>query len=381
MSRKPADRPASSLADRWRDRYTALLADPGFQRWASGFPLTRPMARQRTRALFDLCAGFVYSQVLFACVRLGVFPILADGPLDIEDLARRVDLSAEATHRLVDAAVSLRLLTRRNGKRVALGALGAALAGNPGVAAMIEHHAILYADLKDPVQLLKGDHHGTGLAGYWPYAQEGAPAALPPDKVAEYSTLMTLSQPFIAEEVLSAYPMAKHRCLLDVGGGEGAFLMAAADSNPNLSLMLFDLPAVAERARARLAAAGLEDRARTVGGSFLSDPLPAGADIVSLVRVVHDHNDAEVLTLLRKVKEILPARGTLLIAEPMSDTPGAEPAGDAYFGFYLLAMGRGRPRSPGRLSELLEQAGFSRSRLLKTSRPLLTRVMIAQPQD
>ena len=381
MSRKPADRPASSLADRWRDRYTALLADPGFQRWASGFPLTRPMARRRTRALFDLCAGFVYSQVLFACVRLGVFPILADGPLGIEDLARRIDLTAEATHRLVDAAVSLRLLTRRNGKRVALGALGAALAGNPGVAAMIEHHAILYADLKDPVQLLKGDHHGTGLAGYWPYAQEGAPAALPPDKVAEYSTLMTLSQPFIAEEVLSAYPIAKHRCLLDVGGGEGAFLMAAADSNPNLSLMLFDLPAVAERARARLAAAGLEDRARTVGGSFLSDPLPAGADIVSLVRVVHDHNDAEVLTLLRKVKEILPARGTLLIAEPMSDTPGAEPAGDAYFGFYLLAMGRGRPRSPGRLSELLEQAGFSRSRLLKTSRPLLTRVMIAQPQD
>jgi demethylspheroidene O-methyltransferase len=174
--------------------------------------------------------------------------------------------------------------------------------------------------------------------------------------------------------------MSRHRCLLDVGGGEGAFLMAAAERNPDLSLMLFDLPAVAERARARLAAAGLESRARTVGGSFITDPLPSGADIVSLVRVVHDHNDAEVLTLLRKIREILPPRGTLLIAEPMSDTPGAEPAGDAYFGFYLLAMGRGRPRSPAALSELLKQAGFSRSRLLRTRRPLLTRVMIAHPQ-
>ncbi|MFO1090923.1 MAG: methyltransferase [Hyphomicrobiales bacterium] len=379
MSRKTPERGGNSLADLWRDRYTALLADAGFQRWASGFPLTRPMARRRTRALFDICAGFVYSQVLFACVRLNVFEILSDGPLTVDELGRKLDLSDDSTRCLVDAAVSLKLLSRRDRDRVSLGPLGAALVGNPGVAAMIEHHAILYADLKDPVQLLRADHPDTGLANYWSYAKTDRPSALAAERVAEYSTLMTLSQPFIAEEVLAAYPLSRHRCLLDVGGGEGAFLMAAAERNPALSLMLFDLPAVAERARARLAAAGLETRARTVGGSFLTDPLPAGADIVSLVRVVHDHDDADVLTLLRKVREVLPKRGTLLIAEPMSDTPGAEPAGDAYFGFYLLAMGKGRPRSPAVLADFLAQAGFGKPRLLTTHRPLLTRVMIAHP--
>jgi demethylspheroidene O-methyltransferase len=30
----------------------------------------------------------------------------------------------------------------------------------------------------------------------------------------------------------------------------------------------------------------------------------------------------------------------------MSETPGAEPVGDAYFGLYLLAMGSGRTRPP-----------------------------------
>ena len=65
------------------------------------------------------------------------------------------------------------------------------------------------------------------------------------------------SQPLFAQEVLNSYPIHQHRCLLDVGGGEGVFLAAAATRAPALRLMLFDLPAVAERARARLADAGL----------------------------------------------------------------------------------------------------------------------------
>jgi demethylspheroidene O-methyltransferase len=67
------------------------------------------------------------------------------------------------------------------------------------------------------------------------------------------------------------------------------------------------------------------------------------------VRVVHDHDDERVLALLRAVRAALPPGGTLLLAEPMAGTPGAQAMGDAYFGFYLLAMGSGRPRTPQRL--------------------------------
>jgi demethylspheroidene O-methyltransferase len=117
------------------------------------------------------------------------------------------------------------------------------------------------------------------------------------------------------------------------------------------------------------------------GGDFTADPLPEGADLVSLVRVLHDHDDAVVLALLRRVRAVLPKGGRLLIAEPMSATAGAEPAGDAYFGFYLLAMGRGRPRRPDELQALLAEAGFSGARLLPTHTPLLTRVMVADAGD
>jgi demethylspheroidene O-methyltransferase len=58
---------------RLRSLRNRLLASPGFQRWAAAFPLTRPVARRHTRELFDLVAGFVYSQVLAACVALDLF--------------------------------------------------------------------------------------------------------------------------------------------------------------------------------------------------------------------------------------------------------------------------------------------------------------------
>jgi len=157
------------------------------------------------------------------------------------------------------------------------------------------------------------------------------PTELAEEEVASYSALMTASQPLIAQEVLDSYPIHRHRCLLDVGGGEGVFLAAAATRAPALRLMLFDLPAVVERARARLADAGLLERASIYGGNFLTNPLPEGADVISLVRIVHDYDDASALSLLQAVRRALSTDGTLLIAEAMSGVRGAEPL-DAYYG-------------------------------------------------
>jgi demethylspheroidene O-methyltransferase len=127
---------ARSWIDRGLSARDRLLASPRFQRWAAGFPLTGWIARRRARALFDLCAGFVYSQVLYACVRLGVLEQLRDAPHTVAALAPRLALSADATARLLGAAVSLRLVERRQAGRYALGPLGAALVGNPGIAAI-----------------------------------------------------------------------------------------------------------------------------------------------------------------------------------------------------------------------------------------------------
>jgi demethylspheroidene O-methyltransferase len=366
-----------SLVDRCYSIRDRLLGSPVFQRFSASFPLTKSVANTQARALFDLCAGFVYSQILVACVRLDLFKKLSSGPRTIAELSLELGLPAAATERLLLAAVSLRLLAPRGPNRFGLGMLGAALNGNPGIAAMILHHAMLYRDLEDPVALLRGEREATELAQYWAYAGTTQPAALDAEEVGEYSALMAASQTFIARDVLDAYPFARHCCVLDIGGGEGAFVTTAAERFPKLRFKLFDLPAVADRARKRLASSPMASRTAVYSGSFTSDPLPHDVDLVSLIRLVHDHDDATVIALFKAIYEVLPSGGAVLVAEPMAGVPGAEPIGDAYFGLYLLAMGQGRPRRPDEIAEMLRNAGFASVTFHRTRRPMLVGVVSA----
>ncbi len=366
----------------WREWRNRLIARPGFQRWAADFPLTRPIARRRARSLFDVTAGFVYSQILYACVELELIDHLAEGPLTLSALALRMGMTEPRADRLLRAAVALDLLERRGvdnegALRFGLGQQGAAMRANPGIAAMVKHHQMLYRDLEDPLALLRSDRADTELGRYWAYASSLDPAQEADASVSEYSELMSVSNAFVAGDVLDAYSLRAHRCLMDVGGGQGNFLLAVADRWPHLQLRLFDLPAVAERAQQRFEALGLGERAEAVGGDLLRTPLPKGADLCSLVRVVHDHDDDKALRILQAVRAALEPGGTLLLAEPMAETPGAEPIGDAYFGLYLLAMGSGRPRPPYELKAMLREAGFGGIQLRRTRRPMQTRLLVA----
>ncbi len=373
--------PVKTETPGWRDRFWAwrdrLLADRRFHRLAATLPITRPIANRRARELFDLCAGFVYAQTLYACIQLDVFEILAERPHTAAELAPRLGLTPAATCRLLDAACALGLTARRGQERYGLGELGAALRGNPGIAAMIRHHAMLYDDLRDPVALLRGEGAPGALARYWGYGQDSDARAFDDQQVAGYSQLMAVSLGMLADDILDAYPFGRHRSLLDVGGGEGAFVEAVAGRHPNLTLHLFDLPAVAARAELRLAAAGAGDRVRVHGGDFVCDSLPDGADVVTLVRIVHDHDDVKVLALLGNIRRALAPGGTLVIAEPMAGTAGAGGMAEAYFGFYLLAMGSGRARTPQEIRQLLQRSGFDAVREWRTRRPILTRLMTA----
>lgn len=364
------------VIERLRASRDRLLAAPGFRRWAGGFALTRPIARRRARALFDLCAGFVYSQVLLACVRLRVFEALADGAREAEEIASALQLDRDAASCLLEAAASLRLLERRGGGRYGLGALGAVVAGEPAIGAMVEHNQLLYADLADPVALLRRERESTELSRFWPYAKGGA-AAVSAAQAARYSELMARSLSLLAAEVLDAVSLRGRRRLLDVGGGSGGFLLEAAARAPHLELVLFDLPAVTEIARRRFAEAGLASRLTCIGGDFLRDPLPAGADVVSLIRVLHDHNDADALHLLKAVYAALAEGGTLVIAEPMAAPSGTGAGTQVYFSLYLLSMGSGKPRSAAQLRELLGRAGFHAVQHRRTRFPLQTGVLIA----
>ena len=340
-----------------------LVASPKFRAAALRLPGGRSAAAAYAMEAFVLVSGFVRSQILSAAWTSGLLAELARGPTDARTLSDRCRLPIEGTERLLRASVAARLVELSDPNDFALTALGVAIASDSGITAMIGHHALLYADLADPLALLRGESIGK-LASFWSYSE----AERSPLTAQAYSDLMAASQTMIADEILGAYDFRRHRRVLDVGGGRGTFLerLAASKSGVGIDRAVFDLPDVA---------AAADPSIKRFEGDFLKDPLPEGFDLVTLVRVLHDHDDAAMLRILGAAKAAMRPGAVLLIGEPMAGSDSAGAAVAAYFEMYLLAMGSGRPRTPAELTSALTRSGFRSIRRRRTALPLLASVI------
>lgn len=367
-----------SLSERMRSAISRLTANPSFRSWAARSPFTRAISRRQTQSLFDICAGFVYSKVLEAFLTTGAFDALKRGPLSLPDIARQTRLEIQMADRLMRAAAALGLARCLGDDMYSLGMNGAAMVDNPGVIAMIRHHKDFYRDLEDPLALLRGDIGDTRLNQCWAYLSPDRAETLTPGMATDYSEIMAQSQIMISEIVTASFDFTRYKRILDVGGGTGVFLQHVAAAAPKAELTLFDLPQVADLARDRLNALDLSKRIQAVGGDFVSGNLPANQDLITLVRVAYDHPDSTVGPLLKSCREALAPKGALIIAEPLSGSPTPQKTGDAYFGFYLLAMGSGKTRRFGEHEVLLKQAGFKDVEYIKTTQPALAGIVIAR---
>lgn len=346
-----------------------LAMRPWFHRLCARVPGLSGIAKAEGEALFSIVSGFVQSQALLALVELRVLHRLAEGPLSTARLAQLCGTPPERMAVLAQAGAALKLM-KRKGETWRLTPRGGAFLTVPGLEAMVRHHPVLYRDLADPVAFFRGETRPE-LAGFWPYVF-GAGGAADPALAERYSALMADSQALVADDTLRLADFRGIGTLMDVGGGTGAFLAAVGRAHPGIRRRLFDLPAVVAGARARLGE-GVE----IIAGSFRDDPLPDGADAISLIRVLYDHADSTVAALLSACFRALPPGGRLIISEPMSGGDRPDPATDVYFAVYTLAMQTGRTRSGAEIAEMARRAGFQVDKPAKTLRPFVTSCLVA----
>ncbi|WP_422037753.1 methyltransferase [Roseibium sp.] len=359
----------------WRNR---KIASKSFRNWIMRIPGLRVIANRKAAALFRLTAGFVFTQVLSTCVRLGVFEQLEKGPRSAEQLAHASGTLPDKMQLLLEQAERLDLVTQVEPGSWMLDDAGAVVAGDEGIRQMVLHHEMLYRDLDSPEDLLKNPEKETRLKSFWAYARGRQTLDLNEDTAQDYSALMRSSQSMLADCILDAHDFGKYGSILDVGGGDGSFLTACAARHPDLHLHLFDLPVVADLARGNLNANGLANRASVHGGDFVSSPIPDTADCVSLVRILCDHDDDRVRDILRNLHASLRPGTKLMIAEAMSGPSEGARLAAVYFSFYFLAMGSGRCRSDADIKAMLVECGFNKPRTIKTNNPLLATLVVAE---
>ena len=141
------------------------------------------------------------------------------------------------------------------------------------------------------------------------------------------------------------------RTVVDVGGGTGAMLAALLELRPELRGTLVDLPRTVARARETFEAAGVSERVRTTAQSFF-DPLPPGADLYLLRKVINDWSDGDTLAILRRCAEAAGSTARVVIVG------GVLPDGQkASFEVEMVLLG-GRTRSLGDVRALAGGAGL-----------------------
>jgi acetylserotonin N-methyltransferase len=319
----------------------------------------------------ELLMAFRRSKVMFAAVTLGVFDRLAAGPATTAELARDLGANADALGRLLDACVSLHLLTRQGPGYANTPAAAAYLCGqSPRRLTGYIHYSDavgwkLWGNLADAVR--EGTHRWQqtfGLDGpifsHFFRTDEDRREFL----MGMHGQGL-LSSPLVVE----AFDLSRFRRLVDLGGATGHLTVAACRRWPQLRGMVFDRPDVVPLAQELVGATEVADRVEVVAGDFFADPLPE-ADLYALGRIVHDWAEDKVRLLLTTIHERLPPQGALLIAEKMLDDDKTGPSWAVLQSLNMLICTEGKERTLGEYRDLLKSIGFAQVEGRRTDSPL-----------
>jgi ubiquinone/menaquinone biosynthesis C-methylase UbiE len=195
----------------------------------------------------------------------------------------------------------------------------------------------------------------------WQYLAEDQP-----DEGAIFHQSMSAFSQTINEALVRAYDFSGIQTLMDVGGGQGSFLLAVLQAHPALQGILFDHSQAIEGARELIAQAGLEERCCVMAGDFFESlPSSPAVDACILKHVLHDWDDQHCLTILANCRRVLEPGKQLLIVELVLLDSHA-PALGAFLDLEMLLNTYGRERTEQQYRTLLEQSGFMLRRIVPT---------------
>ncbi len=330
-------------------------------------PAQTPVPPQRV--MVQLLFGKQLTASLAALARLGVADHMRDGEVAVDELAAKVGAHAPSLYRVMRMLASVGVFRDMPERRFALTPVGALLKtdaqGSMRAMAMMlgdEWSIRAYAHMTDCIRT-GGD--GITMAYGKPIFELFAEQ---PAQAETFQKAMTGGSAVAAQSILGAYDFSGIKRLADVGGGHGLLLGTILQRYPDMQGVLFDLPeVVAGVPEERLEAAG--DRLRIEAGSFF-ERVPQGCDAYMMKHIIHDWSDEHCRTILRLVREQLPADGRLLVCEQvMPEGPGPSPTKMLDIEMLVMTVG-GRERTPQEFAALFASAGLKLGRVVTTPTPI-----------
>ncbi|MFY9688836.1 MAG: methyltransferase [Candidatus Acidiferrales bacterium] len=316
-----------------------------------------------------LARGYAPSACLFAAAKLKIADLLASGPKPVSELARARGVNEDALYRTLRALASIDVFRETGSRTFANTPLSEAMhsdapnSARDAVLFMADPlHMNIYAQLAHTIET--GETAFKKVSGMEPFEFFRQNA----DENKAFNAAMTsISRQFI-QPVLEVFDFGESGTLADIGGGHGALLAAVLEKHPGLHGIVFDLPHVAEGAKAPIESRGLSQRCQILGGDFFKGVPPA--DRYVMKSIVHDWDDERAIAILKNcVASMRGGDGKVILLE-MLVGPANEPGIAKWIDIEMLTIAGGRERTETEYADLLAKAGLRLARVVRTASPL-----------
>ncbi len=323
--------------------------------------------------IFTEYAGWMKARIVLAAAELDMFTQLDEKPLTAEELAQKLKADARAVARILDCLVVFELLEKQNGRY------------------RLTEKGALFSS-RHPETVLPMLLHMNNMWDNWAMLSEtvkqGKNPRLKPAVEAKdeevtkaFIGAMHVIGKSLSREIAAACNLSRFTRLIDIGGGSGTYTIAFLEKNPQMKAVIFDLPGVIPLAEERLAAERLTGRVQLVAGDFSKDELPKGCDLALLSAIIHQNSPQENLELFRKIYRALPPGGAVLIRDHIMDESRTAPPAGALFAINMLVHTTGGDTYTfNEVKGLLEQAGFTGVKLLRSGERMDCLVEATKPR-
>jgi SAM-dependent methyltransferase len=308
--------------------------------------------RPDTTRLQRMARAYCEPAVLYAALDLDLFSHVARGAETEPALAAALAIAPLNVERLVTACVALGLL-QREGQRLrnAPDVARFAVRGEPGFAGPW----LNFTRPDVPAWFRLGEHlrnpappRTLGKYGELTVAQARA------YHEATYSIGTGAGRRFARQVDLSGRTR-----LLDLGGGSGAYSIAATQAWPGLHAVVLDLPPVVEVAREFIAANGAGERVSATAGDFTRDAFPTDCDVAVMASNLPLYNEETIQLVVSKAHDALLPGGEMHLVGEMLDDDRSGPLDPALWGLSEAIHGSaGKAHTVGQCQGYFRAAGF-----------------------
>ena len=320
-------------------------------------------------AMLRMFSGFWVSRIIWIAAKLGIADLLKNEARSCEELAQATGTHAPSLYRVLRALVSVGVFAEDDQRRFTLTPLGVTLQTDaPGslrayaVLVLGEERYQAWGDLMHSVRTGEIAFEHTFGTGVFHYASQH------PEHAKVLDEAMANIVGAHHGSVLASYPFSTFDKIVDVGGGDGSFMIALLQGHPKTKGVLFDLPHVAEKAKKRIAHAGFVDRCEVVAGDALTS-VPAGGDAYILSRMMGGFDDEHMTKILKNCHRGMTPKAKLLLIDRvlparMKHSAAVQPL--VMSDLNMMVVYGGRERNPTEHQALVEAAGFRLQEIIPT---------------